>query len=229
VGIVAFVGLSLSLGGLTWWLVTQARSARSSPAAEMQEQVTADFSTRDGATIAGEKAVASVIELFNGHDLEGWDFDPDVWSVRNGVIYGHQKRGGYGSSLFWRDANLDDFELRFRFRLVRGNSGIYYRANRLANFDVGGYEFEVYTNRTGNLADNGTDRVKRRLHRAEAAESIDAEWHEGSSSLPVRAWFTCSMARFIATWRTPIRPRRARVRWRSPWGVRRSWSSKIFG
>jgi hypothetical protein len=179
VGIVAFVGLSLSLGGLTWWLVTQARSARSSPAAEMQEQVTADFSTRDGATIAGEKAVASVIELFNGHDLEGWDFDPDVWSVRNGVIYGHQKRGGYGSSLFWRDANLDDFELRFRFRLVRGNSGIYYRANRLANFDVGGYEFEVYTNRTGNLADNGTDRVKRRLHRAEAAESIDAEWHEG--------------------------------------------------
>jgi hypothetical protein len=63
---------------------------------------------------------------------------------------------------------------------VRGNSGIYYRASRLENFDVGGYEFEIYTNKTGNLADNGTDRVKRRLHVTAGAGPIDSEWHEGT-------------------------------------------------
>jgi hypothetical protein len=99
--------------------------------------------------------------------------------VRDGVIYGYQKRGGYGSGLFWSDKNIADFELRFRFRLTRGNSGIYYRAAQLENFDVGGYEFEIYTNKTGNLADNGTDRVKRRLHVAQDAAPIDSEWHEG--------------------------------------------------
>src|SRR5262245_26599635 len=38
------------------------------------------------------------VALFNGTDLTGWEFDAAVWSVRNGVIYGHQKRSGYGSS-----------------------------------------------------------------------------------------------------------------------------------
>jgi len=84
--------------------------------------------------------------LFNGTDLRA-GFRSRHLVRAYGVIYGHQKRGDYGSNLFWHDADLVDFELYFRFRLVRGNSGIYYRASRLANFDVGGYEFEIYTNK----------------------------------------------------------------------------------
>ena len=166
-GGIAFFAVAFTLGGLTWrWL------HRSNVNAVSQEEI------RNHP--AGETVEADDAELFNGADLEGWDFDPDIWSVRNGVIYGQQKRNGYGSSLFWHDADVADFELYFRFRLVRGNSGIYYRARQLANYDVGGYEFEIYTNKTGNLADNGTDREKRRLHRAESsAPPLDSEWHEG--------------------------------------------------
>jgi hypothetical protein len=161
VGVVALMILALSLGGLTWWLVS-----RSAVRANVPPE-------------AGEiSAMAGSSEIFNGRDLDGWDFDPDVWSVCDGVISGHQRRGGYGSSLFWRNKDITDFELHFRFRLVRGNSGVYYRASQLENFDVGGYEFEIYTNKTGNLADNGTDRVKRRLHVAQGAEPVDSEWHE---------------------------------------------------
>jgi hypothetical protein len=118
-GVAGLFVFTLSLGGLAWWLFHRAgfvitvsqNGSRSNPAGHPDE--------------------ASVIDLFNGTDLDGWDFDPDIWSVRNGVIYGHQKRGGYGSSLFWHDADIADFELHFRFRLVRGNSGIYLRGHPL--------------------------------------------------------------------------------------------------
>ena len=174
VGIVGFLVLAFSFGGLVFWLVTQ----HPSPATG---NVTAPAQGESKNTpIDALLADAPIVELFNGRDLEGWDYDPAVWSVRDGVISGNQKRAGYGSSLFWRDTDLSDFELRFRFRLLRGNSGIYYRANQLRNFDVGGYEFEIYTNKTGNLADNGTDRTKRRLYQAEQTNAAtDSEWHEG--------------------------------------------------
>jgi len=162
VGVVALMILALSLGGLTWWLVSRTAVHTNAP------PEVGDMSTVAGST-----------EIFNGRDLDGWEFDPDVWSVRDGIIHGNQRRGGYGSGLFWPDKDIADFELHFRFRLVRGNSGVYYRASQLENFDVGGYEFEIYANKTGNLADNGTDRVKRRLHVAEGAQPIDSEWHEG--------------------------------------------------
>jgi 3-keto-disaccharide hydrolase len=77
---------------------------------------------------------------------------------------------------------VDNFELHFQFRLVRGNSGVYYRAQQLDKLDAGGYEFEIYTNRIGNLADNGPDREKRRLFYQDfdKAPKTDAEWHEGT-------------------------------------------------
>ena len=167
IGVLAFFVFSLTFAGLAWWWIRRSNVVTVSPEGNRSHPA--------GATVG-----AGVTELFNGTDLDGWNFDPAVWSVRDGVIYGQQKRGSYNSSLFWHDSDLADFELRFRFRLVRGNSGIYYRATQLVNFDVGGYEFEIYTNKTGNLADNGTDRVRRRLHRAEAtAPVLDSEWHEG--------------------------------------------------
>jgi hypothetical protein len=167
IGVIALFVFSLTLGGLAWWWLHRSNVVTVSPDGNWSHP-------------AGETVGAGVTELFNGTDLEGWDFDPAVWSVRNGVIYGEQKRSGNARCLFWHDADLADFELRFRFRLVRGNSGICYRATRLANFDAGGYEFEIYTNKTGNLADVGTDRERRRLHRAEStAPPLDSEWHEG--------------------------------------------------
>jgi hypothetical protein len=167
IGVIAFLVFSLTLGGFAWWWLHRSNVVTVSPDGNRSHP-------------AGETVGAGATELFNGTDLGGWDFDPAAWSVRNGVIYGEQTRSGYASCLFWHDAGLGDFELRFRFRLVRGNSGIYYRATQLANFDVGGYEFDIYANKTGNLADIGSDRVRRQLYRAEStAPPLDSEWHEG--------------------------------------------------
>ena len=168
IGVVALMVFALSLGGLTYWLLTR-RSA--GPLPEHPDA---------GPVAVVQSAPADFTEMFNGRDLEGWDFDPEVWTIRDGVISGRQKRTGSGRALFWRDSDVADFELRFRFRLKWGNSGVAYRSTRLANFDVGGYEFEIYTNKSGNLANVGSDRERRRLHRAaDSAEPIDSEWHEG--------------------------------------------------
>jgi len=168
-GVIGFFIFSLSIGGLTWWLLRGTHSA-STPKHE---------SNGKQAGITVEAGVTEQTELFNGTDLEGWDYDPALWSVRDGVIHGRKGRGGPGSALFWGDSDVADFELRFGFRLIRGNSGVNYRSTRLANYDVGGYEFEIYTNKTGNLANVGTDRQRYRLHRAaDTAEPTDAEWHE---------------------------------------------------
>jgi hypothetical protein len=177
-GVIGFFIFSLSIGGLTWWLLRGSHST----AAPNREQAGVPPHPRplsqrgEGGAIAG---AAESLDLFNGLDLEGWDYDPAIWSVRDGVIHGNKPRSGAGSGLFWRDSDIADFELRFRFRLIRGNSGVGYRGTRLANFDVGGYEFEIFTNKTGNLANVGTDRQRYRLHRApDTAEPTDSAWHE---------------------------------------------------
>ena len=134
-----------------------------------------------GPASADELAEAGFVEIFNGHDLDGWDFDPAAWSVRDGVIHGSRTKRG---ALFWRGSEVDDFELRFRFRLWDGNSGVHYRARQLTNYavggyEVGGYEFEIFNRRTGELSDNGRDRPWRSLFRQDTPEPIDKEWHEG--------------------------------------------------
>src|SRR6187455_2846721 len=46
--------------------------------------------------------------------------------------------------------------------------------------DKRGYEFEIYTNKRGNLANAGIDRQRYRLYRADdTAEPLDTQWHEG--------------------------------------------------
>jgi tetratricopeptide (TPR) repeat protein len=117
-----------------------------------------------------------IVDLFNGGDLDGWDGDPSVWDVRNEMIHGSKNKAGV---LVWRGGEVNDFELHFRFRLVRGNSSVYYRARLLPDYSVGGYEFEIYTNRVGELSNNGTDRIRRNLFRQDTLQGIDAEWHEG--------------------------------------------------
>ncbi len=70
--------------------------------------------------------------LFNGRDLAGWEGDPRVWSVRAGAVTGEtteQVRVSENNFLVWKD-EVEDFELRLRFKLEGGNSGIYYHARK---------------------------------------------------------------------------------------------------
>jgi hypothetical protein len=94
----------------------------------------------EGASIssaAEQGPVAAVSEpgfesLFDGRTLDGWQGDRAIWSVQDGAITGRTAADTglkENNFLIWRDP-VEDFELRLKFRLENGNSGIYYRARK---------------------------------------------------------------------------------------------------
>ncbi|MBL7154833.1 MAG: DUF1080 domain-containing protein, partial [Phycisphaerae bacterium] len=89
------------------------------------------------------------ISLFNGKDLSGWDGDSRLWSVKDGVIHGEttpEEPARGNTFLIWRDGKPKDFELRLRFRIENGNSGVQYRSKEVDKWVVSGYQAEVENN-----------------------------------------------------------------------------------
>jgi len=69
--------------------------------------------------------------IFNGRNLLGWRGNPKIWSVRDGAITAQTTpKNGISENTFlvWTGGNVRDFELRLKFRLENGNSGIYFRS-----------------------------------------------------------------------------------------------------
>jgi hypothetical protein len=86
------------------------------------------------------------VSLFNGKDLSGWDGDPRLWSVSEGVIRGQttpEKVAKGNTFCIWRGGLLKDFVLKIKFRIENGNSGIQYRSIDKGNWVVAGYQAEV--------------------------------------------------------------------------------------
>ena len=92
--------------------------------------------------------------IFNGTDLDGWDGNPQLWSVKDGVIHGETTaevptKGN--TFLIWQGGNIGDFELRLSFRCsATNNSGIQYRSQHLTegarvsnDWVVKGYQHEI--------------------------------------------------------------------------------------
>jgi hypothetical protein len=85
--------------------------------------IPADFNDHEGFT-----------ELFNGKNLTGWDGDPAVWSVADGVIIGqfHSPEGERNPETFLilLDHRPADFELRLEIKMEgpTADSGIQYRS-----------------------------------------------------------------------------------------------------
>jgi len=89
--------------------------------------------------------------IFNGRDLTGWDGDPRLWSVKDGVIRGQttkEKPARQNTFLIWRGGTLTDFELRLSFRITNGNSGVQIRSKDRGNWRVTGYQVEVVPSRS---------------------------------------------------------------------------------
>jgi hypothetical protein len=94
--------------------------------------------------------------LFDGKTLKGWDGNPDLWSVSDGAITGQttKKKPTRGNTfLVWRDGKVADFELRLKFRIVGGNSGIQYRSKEVKKWVISGYQadFDGGNGWTGSL------------------------------------------------------------------------------
>lgn len=90
--------------------------------------------------------------LFNGKDLTGWDGDPRLWSVKDGVIHGETTEANPAKGntfLICKDLTLRDFELRLSFRCnATNNSGIQYRSKHITEnvgnkWVVRGYQHEL--------------------------------------------------------------------------------------
>jgi len=96
-------------------------------------------------TLAGDGWVS----IFNGKDLNGWDGDPRYWSVKDGTIHGETTPENplrSNSFIVWRGGELRDFELKIKFRLLDGNSGVQYRSKEVDKWVISGYQAEVINN-----------------------------------------------------------------------------------
>lgn len=92
-------------------------------------------------------------QLFNGKDLTGWDGDPRLWSVKDGVIHGEttEENAANGNTfLIWKEGTVKDFELRLSVRSnATNNSGIQYRSRHITEGEprnkwvVRGYQHEI--------------------------------------------------------------------------------------
>jgi hypothetical protein len=109
-----------------FWLPALAVQAQNSPDhAVVNRQATEQVQASVGPV--GEPAF---VALFDGETLDGWEGDRSIWSVQDGAITGRTTADTNlkeNNFLVWKD---EDFELRLKFRLENGNSGIYYRVRR---------------------------------------------------------------------------------------------------
>ncbi len=86
------------------------------------------------------------VSIFNGRDLTGWDGKPGWWHVEDGAITAQstpEKPCTKHNYLIWRGGQPADFELRLRFRLQGGNSGIQFRSRELPDWDTSGYQADM--------------------------------------------------------------------------------------
>src|SRR5262245_16268279 len=97
---------------------------------------------------------AGMQSLFNGKDLTGWDGNPTLWSVKDGLLRGEttEENPAQGNTfIIWKGGTVRDFELRLSFRMnASNNSGIQYRSRHITEGDkirnkwvVRGYQHEL--------------------------------------------------------------------------------------
>ncbi|MCX7412739.1 MAG: DUF1080 domain-containing protein [Planctomycetia bacterium] len=94
---------------------------------------------------AGEPTEPAFVPLFNGHDIAGWHTLPGgTWEVRDGAIVGTSPASEPKHGLLVTDRKYKNFILRAEFKVVRGNSGLYFRCEeRGSTAGVGGLQAEV--------------------------------------------------------------------------------------
>lgn len=83
--------------------------------------------------------------LFDGTSLQGWSGDPTHWSVEDGAIVGRStpERPLARNTFLIHEDVFGDFELRLRYRIHGGNSGIQYRSRDRGAFEVSGYQADI--------------------------------------------------------------------------------------
>lgn len=109
--------------------------------------------------------------LFNGKDLTGWEGRPGAWEVKDSAIWCTGKEASR-NWLIWRGGKLLDFELRLKFKYVKGNSGVQVRSKEIEPFMVRGYQVEVAAQQKMGLWHHSISPAKYRSHLATAGQRV---------------------------------------------------------
>lgn len=87
------------------------------------------------------------VPIFDGKTLDGWDGNPAFWSVEDGAITGQttaENPTKGNTFLIYRGSEVGNFELKFEYKLIGGNSGVQYRSFEVdpkeSKWVVGGYQ-----------------------------------------------------------------------------------------
>jgi hypothetical protein len=82
--------------------------------------------------------------LFDGKTLKGWDGDPQLWKVENGLIVGSTDGVEIKDNQFLiSKKNYSDFIVRFEVKLRNGNSGMQFRSEHIGNWVVKGLQADM--------------------------------------------------------------------------------------
>lgn len=107
------------------------------------------------------RSEAGFVPLFNGEDLAGWEGDPFLWKVRDGMLVGQSPGISYNDFLT-TVGEYADFVLRFEVHLLgdKGNSGVQIRSRRVpGSMEMIGYQADIGPTWWGNLYDESRRRV----------------------------------------------------------------------
>jgi hypothetical protein len=143
--------------------------------------------------------------LFDGKTLEGWDGNPKLWRVEDGVIVGETTKENptQGNTfLIWRGGKPANFELKAEFRLPNkgfGNSGIQIRSwEEKEKWRVSGYQADMDSDNTytgicygenfrGILANRGEKTVIGKDHKPKVADKF-GDHGELAKSIKKQDW-----------------------------------------
>ncbi len=83
--------------------------------------------------------------LFDGKTLAGWHTLPGgSWEVADGVIVGTSEKSEKRHGLLVSDKLYSDFVVRLKFRVLKGNSGFYFRGQKVPGaVGIHGFQAEV--------------------------------------------------------------------------------------
>ena len=97
-------------------------------------------------TAQADDSEQGFVSMFNGRDLTGWEGKPGGWWVEDGAITSRSTKENpcvKHHYLVWQGGEPADFILRFKYRLVGGNSGVQIRSQKRPNWDTWGYQADM--------------------------------------------------------------------------------------
>jgi hypothetical protein len=88
-----------------------------------------------------QAADAKFKPLFNGKNLDGWEPTPGgKWEMKDGVIIGTSPKSEPRHGILLSKERFKDFVVKAKFRVIHGDSGFYFRVDRVKSglYETGG-------------------------------------------------------------------------------------------